>query len=179
MNRKLRTFASACVLLLFSIPLAHSGGWTDAGDKQLPERENMRSAGNFLVQLSLTVDEAALRKEWAEAAENPKIQVAESVAVGAPITTALVFNGCTPNPAGLCDVFSEFSIVAPDGLRTRLGAGSLWYAAPLTPRFMLGSANVTLMFREKDKGKQFRMIATVEDRVARKVLELSTPLRVE
>ncbi len=167
----------ACsALLLLSAP-AHAAGWTDATGA--PEREYMRSSGSFLARLSLTGDETALRKEWADAAANPQLQTIDRAVVGAPVTTVLVFNGCTPDPAGRCDVFAEFSIVAPDGLRTRLGAGSLWYAAPLTPRFMLGSASVTLLFREKDKGKSFRMIATVEDRVARKTLELSTPLRVD
>lgn len=179
MHLPLPPLACCALLLLGSLAPAHAAGWTDATGAPLPERENMRSAGNFLVRLSLTGDEAALRKEWAEATAAPQLPTIDRVVVGTPVTTVLVFNGCTPDPAGRCDVFAEFSIVAPDGLRTRLGAGSLWYAAPFTPRFMLGSASVTLLFRDKDKGKAFRMIATVEDRVARKTLELSTPLRID
>lgn len=179
MHLPLSPLACSALLLLGSLAPAHATGWTDTTGKPAPERENMRSAGNFLVQLSLTGDEAALRKEWAEASAAPQLPTIERVTVGAPVTTVLVFNGCAPDPAGRCDVFAEFSIVAPDGLRTRLGAGSLWHAAPLTPRFMLGSASVTLLFRDRDKGKAFRMVATVEDRVTRKTLELSTPLRVE
>lgn len=179
MRLPLTSLASSALLLLGSLAPAHATGWTDAGGTPLPEREDMRSAGNFLVRLSLTGDEAALRKEWADAAATPQLRTIDRAAAGAPVTTVLVFNGCTPDPAGRCDVFAEFSIVAPDGVRTRLGAGSLWYAAPLTPRFMLGSASVTLLFRDKDKGKAFRMIATVEDRVSRKTLELSTPLRID
>lgn len=179
MRLPLPALACSALLLLGSIAPTHAAGWTDATGKPAPEREDMRSAGDFLARLSLTGDDAALRKEWAEATATPQLPTIDRVAVGAPVTTVLVFNGCSPGPAGRCDVFAEFSIVAPDGLRTRLGAGSLWYAAPLTPRFMLGSASVTLLFREKDKGQAFRMIATVEDRVARKTLELSTPLRVD
>ncbi|WP_374499405.1 hypothetical protein [Zoogloea sp.] len=166
-------------VLLSAMTGSHAGGWVDERGVILPERENMRSASNFLVQLRLTPDEAALRKTWEEASSKPALDVSERIPVGRPITTVLTMTGCTPNPAGQCDVMAEFSIVAPDGERTRLGAGYLWKAAPLTPRFMLGNASVTLVFREKDKGKAFRMIATVEDRVASKVLELSTPLTVE
>lgn len=179
MNTISRRHSALAFVLLAAMTGSHAGGWVDGHGVALPDRENMRSAGNFLVQLRLTPDEAALRKSWEEASSNLTLDVSERIPVGRPITTVLTMTGCTPNPAGQCDVMAEFSIVAPDGERTRLGAGYLWKAAPLTPRFMLGSASLTLVFKEKDKGKAFRMIATVEDRVASKVLELSTPLKVE
>lgn len=179
MNTIFRRHSVLAFALLSAMTGSHADGWVDGRGVALRDRENMRSAGNFLVQLRLTPNEAALRKSWEEASSNPTLDVSERIPVGRPITTVLTMTGCTPNPAGQCDVMAEFSIVAPDGERTRLGAGYLWKAAPLTPRFMLGSASLTLVFKEKDKGKAFRMIATVEDRVASKVLELSTPLTVD
>lgn len=171
--------AMLAFVLLSAMSGSHAGAWVDERGAALPERESMRSSGSFLVQLRLTTDEAALRKTWEEASSNPKLEVTERISVGRPVTTVLTMTGCAPGPDGRCDVRAEFSIVAPDGERTRLGAGYLWKEAPLTPRFMLGSASVSLIFRDKDKGKAFRMIATVEDKVAGKVLELSTPLQVD
>ncbi|MBL8453513.1 MAG: hypothetical protein JNK97_12270, partial [Zoogloea sp.] len=89
MNTISRRHSALAFVLLAAMTGSHAGGWVDEHGVALPDRENMRSAGNFLVQLRLTPDEAALRKSWEEASSNPTLDVSERIPVGRPITTVL------------------------------------------------------------------------------------------
>lgn len=166
---------AACLLVTSYQPgVARADGMEGAASVQQSRQER----NDFAAQLSLTADEQELRKTWDTSSENPQLRVTDSVHLGSGVSTVLIFRGCTPNPAGKCDVAVEFSLVKPNGKSVNGGTGSLWSSAPLPHRFMLGAASMTLAFNSKDDVGAYQVRAKVVDRVAERTVELVTPLRV-
>lgn len=153
-------------------------GWTDGAGKPVPDTPAMRSDGEFGVRIVLTADEQALRHEWNTARANPRLQTTDTVAAGGEVTAMLVFHGCKPNAAGNCEVVAAFALVAPDGKRDPGGAGSLWSAAPLPGRLMLGAASMRIGFTAGDAPGTYQIHARVVDRVALRTLDVVAPVRL-
>ncbi len=142
-------------------------------------QQSGQERNDFAAQLSLTADEQALRKSWDTSSENPQLRVTDSVRLGSDVTTVLIFRGCMPDATGKCDVAVEFSLMKPNGKSVNGGTGSLWSSAPLPHKYMLGAASMTLAFNSKDDLGSYQVRAKVVDRVAARIVELVTPLRVE
>lgn len=144
--------------------------------------DSLRANAAFTAHLLLTPDEPALRRAWAAASatgRQPDLQATDRVTAGGSVGAVVILTGCTPDAAGRCDVAVEFALQAPDGSRQALGSGSLWTQPPQTPGYSLGSAALTLRTTAAQRGSQLRLLARVTDRVARRSLELTAPLRVE
>lgn len=154
-------------------------GWVDGAGKPIPDSESLRSDGDFMVQLVITPDEAELRKAWNTSSRAPALRTTESVKRSVASSAMLILRGCAPNAIGQCDVVVEFFLVAPNGKRVPAGGGPLWTSEPPAATLALGSASMNFGFGAADESGLYTVQAKVTDRIGRRVLELSRPLRLE
>ena len=167
------------ILLTLFLPAVASGGWTDASGKPMPDRENMRSAGDFGVHLLLTPDDAEFRRVWESSISPPTLRATDRVRRGSSISAMLVFYGCARSSTGKCDVFGEFVLVNPDGKRTPAGSGPVWTVEPISGKLLLSAASLNIGFDQTDATGNCGIIAIVTDRVSGRSLTLSYPFMVE
>lgn len=166
-------------LLMALFPLAAQAAWIDASGKPIPDTEYMRSAGDFGVQILLAPDEDQFRRAWHSSATPPKLTTTNTVRLGGSVSAFLVFHGCTPNARGVCDVVCEFTVEGPDGSKTPAGSGPVWSAKPLPPRLLqLGQASMTVGFGKTDPVGEYKVVATVKDKVSARALSVVARLKV-
>jgi len=169
------------VLLFFvlSLPLVAQGAWIDLSGKPLPDTESMRSDGTFGVQLVLTPDDKQFRQAWDSTTSIPVLSGTNSVRLGSSVAAVLIFHGCSPNVAGVCDVVSEFFLEGPDGVKTSAGDGPVWSTAPLQGgRLQLGRASLTVGFDANEPVGNYLVIANVNDKVSGRALSLVARFKV-
>lgn len=167
------------LLFAMSVPLIAQSGWIDSSGKSIADTESMRSAGNFGVQVVLTPDDKQFRHTWNSATGTPKLNSTNSVRHDSSVTAVLIFYGCSPNAAGVCDVVSEFILESPDGVKTPAGGGPVWSKAPLQGGLLhLGSVSMTLGFDKTDPVGDYKVIANVKDKISGRTLSLIARLKV-
>lgn len=149
-----------------------------AGDG-MPRDLAARSAGGLQARLALTADEQELRRVWETSPTPPRLSVTDRVRLGTSASTVILFRGCQADAAGRRDVRVDFAVTGPDGKSQDAGSASLWSAAPLGQKFMLGAASASLAFHGDEDLGNYTVRARLVDRVAGRQLELSVPLRVE
>ena len=170
---------SFIILLALLLPGVASGGWTDASGKPMPDRESMRSAGDFGVQLHLVPDDTEFRRIWESSSSPPTLRTTDRVGRGSSISAMLVFYGCARSNTGKCDVFAEFVLVDPDGKRTPAGTGPVWTATPVSGKLLLAAVSMKVGFDQTDATGNYGVIAIVTDRISGRSLTLSSPFMVE
>jgi hypothetical protein len=167
------------LFLALSLPLIAQSAWIDSSGKPVPDTESMRSAGNFGVQVLLTPDDKQFRQTWNSTKGTPKLSSTNFVRLGSSVAAVLIFHGCSPNTAGVCDVVSEFLLKSPDGAKTPAGGGPVWTAAPLQGGLLqLGQASVTVGFDKTDPVGDYKVIANVKDKVSGRTLTVIGRLKV-
>ncbi len=163
----------AIAAFMVLLPPAH------AAEYEVPQGASPHSAGALQAKLFLTADEKELRRIWEASPTPPRLPTTERVRLGHSASTVIVFKGCEANAAGRCEVGVDFAVTGPDGKAQNAGSASLWSSAPLGQKFMLGEASATLKFNGDEDLGAYTVRARVVDRVAKRQLELSAPLRVE
>lgn len=167
------------LLFALSVPLIAQSAWIDSSGKPVAETESMRSAGNFGVQVVITPDEKQFRQTWNSTKGTPKLSSTNTVRLGSSVTAVLIFHGCSPGAAGLCDVVSEFILESPDGAKTPAGSGPVWSGAPLQDGLLqLGQASMTVGFDKTDPVGEYKIIANVKDKVSARTLTVVGRLKV-
>jgi hypothetical protein len=167
------------VMCAMVMPVFAQAAWTDATGKPIPDTENMRSAGDFGVSLLLTPDEKQFRHSWSTSTTPPKLVITSTVKRGGVVTAVLVFQGCSPNAAGACDVVCEFELVNPDGTKMLGGSGQVTTAANLPTRgLQLGQTSMTVQFDNTDPEGEYKAIAVVKDRVSGRALTVVGKLKL-
>ncbi|MDR0775860.1 MAG: hypothetical protein LBE81_04395 [Azonexus sp.] len=169
-----------CLTLLVALlPLAAHSAWIDSTGKPIPDTENMRSAGDFGVQILLTADEEQFRQTWNSSKTPPKLSTTNTVRLGGSVSALLIFHGCSPNSGGVCDVASEFILEAPDGTKTPAGDGPVWSGKPMQQRLLqLGLTSMTVGFDKTDPTGDYKIIANIKDKVSGRALSVVTRLKV-
>lgn len=171
--------AKSLAILAALIPFFAHGAWIDASGKTLTDTENRKSAGDFGVQILLTTDEKQFRQIWNSSATPPRLTTTSTVRRGETVAALLVFHGCTPTSAGVCDAVSEFFIEGPDGKRMPGGGGPLWSSRPMPKRLLqLGQSSLTIGFDKTDPLGEHRIIANIKDRVSGKTITVTTRVKV-
>lgn len=166
-------------LLAALLPLSVQSAWIDPTGKPVPDTESMRSAGDFGVQIVLTTDEGQFRKIWNSSKTPPTLSITNTAHPGAPVSAILIFHGCSPNAAGVCDVTSEFVLEAPDGSKTPAGGGPVWTGKAMPQRLLqLSQASVTVIFDKTDPIGNYKVTANVKDEVSGRVLSVVSRLEV-
>lgn len=169
-----------CLTLLIALlPLAAQSGWIDPTGKSIADTENMRSAGDFGVQIVLTANEGQFRQTWNSSATPPKLTTTNTIRLGETVSALLIFHGCTPNASGVCNVVSEFVLEGPDGSKMPAGGGPVWSGKPMQQRLLqLGQASMTLGFDKTDPIGNYKVTANVKDKVSGQVLTVTARLKV-
>lgn len=173
-------FMKWCLTLLAAlVPFAAYSAWIDATGKALPDSESRRSAGDFGVQIVLAADEDQFRQTWNSSRTPPTLNTTNTVRIGASVSALLVFHGCSPNAAGVCDVLAEFVLEDTHGKRMPAGGGPVWSDKPLPQRLLqLGQASMTVGFDKTDPVGNYKITATVKDRVSGRALSVVSRLTV-
>ena len=167
------------ILLAALLPLAAQGTWIDSTGKPISDTESMRSVGDFGVQIVLTADEGQLRRTWSTSKAPPKLATTNTVRLGGTVSALLIFHGCAPNVAGVCDLVSEFVLEGPDGTKTPAGGGPVWSEKPMQQRMLqIGQASVALGFEKTDPVGDYKITANVKDKVSGRALSVVTRLKV-
>jgi len=167
------------LFLALSLPLIAQSAWIDSSGKPVPDTESMRSAGDFGVQVVLTPDDKQFRQTWNSTKGTPKLSSTNSVRLGSSVAAVLIFHGCSPNAAGVCDVVSEFVLESPDGAKTPTGGGPVWTVAPLRAGLLqLGQTSMAVGFDKTDQVGDYKVIANVKDKVSGRALTVIGRLKV-
>lgn len=169
-----------CLALLVALlPLAAQSGWIDPSGKPIPDSDNMRSAGDFGIQIVLTANEGQFRQTWNSSTPPPKLTTTNTVRLGETVSALLIFHGCAPNVGGVCDVVSDFILEGPDGSKMTAGGGPVWSGKPMQQRLLqLGQASMTVGFDKTDPVGDYKVTATVKDKVFGRVLSVTARLKV-
>ncbi len=169
-----------CLALLIALlPLVAQGGWIDRTEKPIPDTESMRSVGDFGVQIVLTANEGQFRQIWNSTTTPPKLTTTNIVRLGEAVSALLIFHGGVPNDSGVCDVFSEFILEAPDGKKTPAGGGKVWSGKPMQPGLLqLGQASISVGFDKSDLVGDYKITANVKDKVSGRALSVMVRLKV-
>ncbi len=168
----------AIALLFILTPISVAAQWIDREGNRLAETENMKSVGNFAVQILLTADEKAFRHTWNTSSTPPTLHATQSVSRGTAISAMIVFHGCVATPDGKCDATVSFTLVSPDGKHTPAGSGPLWIDPPLQDRFSLSNASLTIGFDKTDATGPYKVLATATDNVSGKTLQVAAAFTV-
>ncbi|ALN91395.1 hypothetical protein [Lysobacter gummosus] len=161
-------------------PVLAQAAWIGPDGKPIPDSSSRRSDGDFGAQLLITPDEDGFRKEWAKQPGPPSLRTTDKARVGAPISAMVLFHGCKADAQGHCRVLARFFLSRPDGSRESAGEGPVWTAAPMPAGIIqLGQSAMTLTFEPRDRPGEYQVIAQVEDSVAGRRIDLSTPLQLD
>ena len=108
------------VLVAVSVAMALSpmaalaqSGWLRNGKPVMAE-PNLGSSGPLSVMQLATADANGLIAAWPKPSPGAQMKGTAYIRAG-QITTFLIFKGCTPDPAGLCNVTADFEVVGPRG----------------------------------------------------------------
>ncbi|MGB4812819.1 MAG: hypothetical protein WBP13_10140 [Methylophilaceae bacterium] len=168
------------VLLLTCIPFVAHSAWIDSSGKPIADSESMRSVDDFGVQIVLTADEPKFRQKWNTSKTPPKLSTTNTVRLGGSISAVLIFHGCTPNAAGVCDVASEFILESPDGNKMPAASGPVWSDKPMPQKVLqLGLSSMTIGFNKTDLTGKYNIIANIKDNISGKTLKVVTHLKVK
>lgn len=169
-----------CLAFLVALlPLVAQSGWIDPTGKHIPDTENMRSAGDFGIQIVLTANESQFRQTWNSSTTPPKLSTTNTVRLGETVSALLIFHGCAPNVSGVCDVVSEFILEGPDGRKTPAGGGPVWSGNPMQQRLLqLGQASMTVGFDKTDPIGDYKITANVKDKVSGRALSVMARLKL-
>ncbi|MDR2550847.1 MAG: hypothetical protein LBD10_11685 [Desulfobulbus sp.] len=108
--------------------------WIDKQGNPLSDSDDRKSAGAFGAQLIFTANEQALFKKWATPSETVDVDTVESVSIDQPISAFVIFSGCKPDAANLCNVSMRFRVIQPDGkVYAETPAMEVWRCKPAPP----------------------------------------------
>lgn len=157
--------------------LAHAavGGLLAARQEHPVERPAVQ---HFGAQLVLTPDENGFLDAWLNARTLHNLPATDTVHRGESVTAVLVFQGCTPDQSGKCDVVADFSLRRPDGAYVPGGYGMLWSDEPAPSHLHLGKASMGLSFDASDPVGDYKIVTTITDMVSGQTLELRSELHV-
>ena len=170
----------AVFLIAFIFPILGFCEWVKYGGEPIPENESMKSSGNFAVHIVLTDSEPEFRKSWNSTSGIPKLKSVNSVKIGSSIAAMIIFSGCEPSSAGVCDVSVEFLLEDPNGEKSSGGKGPVWTTAPLQPGMQqLGLASMNMGFGPNDPVGAYKVLAKITDKNSGRVMNISSRFSVE
>ena len=90
-------------------------GWVRNG-KPVAGETNLGTDGPLAVMQVETADARGLMAAWPKPSPAVQMKGAADIRLG-QITTFLIFKGCTPDLAGVCNVTADFEVVDPRGVK--------------------------------------------------------------
>ena len=166
-------------LTVFATPL--SAQWRDNG-KPVADTEWRKAWGHFGGMLELTDKPDELFAEWRKQGAGVPIHTVAAAKRGAPIVAVVIFSGCTPNSAGLCDSDATFQVFKPDG--SAYGGeekAELWTgkAPPAQGELQLSVGAMGVRIEPQDPNGMYSVRVRIVDNVSHAKAELRRSFRVD
>lgn len=175
--------AAALALLTVSLPATAFAQWDVEGDA--PDDATWRkTAGVFDVMLLVTPDAGrffATLRSAVERGEEPEVATTVRVHRGESVAGVIVISRCSVDRSGNCDTIVDYRVLAPDGsVYAEFSGADVWSGKPSPPAGVLqpGVTNLELEIEPGDALGEYRVEATVWDRVSRIQLSVWSPLTV-
>jgi hypothetical protein len=179
MRKKMRSRLLLVLSLTLSIPAL--GQWTKDG-KLVPDEPWRRSQGKFAVMLVLTDKPDVFMAHWNSPTPGVAIDNTSIAHRGSKVMAFLVFHGCTPDSAGLCNATSDFTVLKPDGTEYESYKDvELWKGKPASAaaQIQLGVASAGIGVELDDPLGEYRFLATIHDLNSGSEIKLERGLTVK
>ena len=152
-------------------------GWVNHERKSVPDTERRRSVGAFCASLLIT-DDPNIFANWDKPSESFAYQGIESIRKGAFFIAVVAFANPSVDASGNARLVADFSLLRPDGsLYGEMKDLQAWDGPPpkenileLTTKYLKGRLEPT------DPLGTYQVVATIQDQVSGKKLELRAPL---
>ena len=147
-------------------------------DQKVEDTSERKSVNGFAGHLIVVEDPKGFVEEWTKQ-QTPKIKSATEVKRGKLIGAFVLFAGCKPDNAGVCNSEVDFVIVKPDGTVYGERKGPLWKEqAPPAPNIQLSRGILAIRMQPKDPTGEYKVRAKVSDLNAGITFELETKFRL-
>jgi hypothetical protein len=170
------------IVALLLVVLANvmvSGQWKK-GDETVEDTAERKSVNGFGGHLIIVEDPKGFIKEWIKP-QTPNIKPVTNAKRGKAIGAIVLFVGCKPDSAGVCNSEVDYVLIKPDG--SVYGEGKeqpLWKEqAPPPKNVQLGRAIMTIRLEPKDPTGEYTVRAKVSDLNAGITFELETKFRLK
>lgn len=152
-------------------------GWVNHARKSVPDTERRRSVGAFCASLLIT-DDPNIFANWDKRSEVFAYQGIDSIEKGAFFVAVVAFANPSVDAAGNAHLVADFSLLRPDGsLYGEMKDMQAWDGPPpkenileLTTKYLKGR------LEPGDPLGTYQVVATIQDQVSGKKLELRAPL---
>lgn len=152
---------------------------TRNGDEKLEDTAERKSVNGFSGHLVVVEDPKSFVEEWTKP-QTPKIKQVKDVKRGKVIGAFVLFAGCKPDNAGVCNSEVDYVVVAPDGTVyvERKGQPVWKEQAPPAPNIQLSRAILAMRMQSKAPTGEYKVRAKVSDLNAGITFELETKFQL-
>ena len=170
------------ILTVLVIVLANvmvSAQW-QKGDEKVDDSSERKSVDGFAGHLIIVEDPKAFIEEWTKP-KTPTVKSISNVKRGKVIGAFVLFAGCKPDSAGVCNSVVDYVVVKPDGdVYAERKGEPLWNEqAPPPQNIQLSKAILGIRIAPKDPAGEYKVRAKVSDLNAGITFELETKFRVK
>ncbi len=138
-------------------------------------------AGALSISFLITDRPEEFFRAWNKPSEGVRVDTTSKARRGIPIVGAVVFEGCAPDAAGLCDVVMDFELKDPRGALYHEQRGvEFWNAKPPPPegRIELGTGYLAMVFEPDDPVGVYTATVTIRDRNSKTNVSASKELEL-
>ncbi|OLE55301.1 MAG: hypothetical protein AUG51_03835 [Acidobacteria bacterium 13_1_20CM_3_53_8] len=174
----MRVFVALLSLILIAAQPSF-GQWQRNGERTEDEAAR-KSVKGFGAHLILVERPREFVDMW-QRPETPNIETISSVKPNQPFGAFILFAGCKPNSAGVCDCEVDFDVYKPDGsLYAERKGLELWKQhAPPPQNLQLSVANLVLRMSAHDPVGKYKVKATIRDNNADVKFDVETTFTLE
>ena len=149
------------------------------GDEGVADSADRKAVNGFGGNLIVVADPQGFIKEW-QKPETPNINPATNVKRGELLGAFVLFAGCKPDNAGICNSEVDYMVYKPDGsLYAERTGQPLWKdQAPPARNIQLSKAILGIRMEQGDPDGEYRVKAKVSDLNANITFELETKFRL-
>ena len=150
------------------------------GDEKVEDTSERKSVKGFGGHLIIVEDPRAFINEWMKP-ETPKIKSVTDVKRGELIGAFVLFAGCKPDGAGVCNSEVDYVVLKPDGsVYAERKAQPLWKdPPPPAQNIQLGKAILGIRMEKDDPPGEYKVKAKVSDLNAGVSFDLETKFRLQ
>jgi hypothetical protein len=172
----MKTILAVLVLVVANITV--SAQW-QKGSEKVEDTADRKSVNGFGGHLLVIKDPRGFIEKWTKP-QTPKIDPVSEVKRGEVNGAFVLFAGCKPDSAGVCNSEVDYLVLKPDGtVYAERKAQPLWKEEPPPGRnIQLGRAILAFRMEPKDPAGEYKLKAKVSDLNAEVTFELETKFRL-
>ncbi|MEJ2143412.1 MAG: hypothetical protein P8Y24_13890 [Gammaproteobacteria bacterium] len=154
-----------------------SKGWVDKQGNRIPDKDHMKSIGDFGAQLIITDKEDEMFKNWGTPSETVYFPTTTTIQRNKLLTAVVVFSGCAIDKNGNCDLRMQMTVYQPSGkIYSKLPVMEVWSGKPRPENKMLGLSvdYMRLAIESHEPLGKYRIDAKVMDKISGDTMLLTT-----